>query len=137
MLSTPLHRKHVQTGDLPSRREESGLPWEFSVVVVLFCLFLREAFKKTAVTLISENYLSGPSRTPLDSWTSFCGGYCPKVLTKTHVEEARAGLSTGLRAEMKAGREQGQVEGMAMSRASLDRGADGPDSQSRDCPERL
>lgn len=73
--------------------------WGFSIVVVvdLFCSFSREAFKEKALILISGNDFSGSSRTPLDSWTPLCGGYCPGILTKTHVAELRAGLPTGLR----------------------------------------
>lgn len=76
------------------------------------------------MTLISENHLRGPSRTPTESWAPLCGGCHLGILTKPPVEERRAGLSPawgvgGSRFEETAGGEEGQEEGTAMSESAL------------------
>lgn len=80
-IPTRLHKKHALIGDLSlsGERDASGV-FCCCCLFVLFCSFLREAFKKTTVTLISD--LSGLSRAPLDSWAPLCGGCYLGILPK-------------------------------------------------------
>lgn len=57
----------------------------------------------------------------MDSWTSFCGGYCPRVLTKTHVEGLRGQLA-GSRARKRERpcSEPALIEGQAAHRARVE-----------------
>ena len=68
-LPTRLHKKHALIGDLPlgGEQDASGV-FCCCCLLVLFRSFLREAFKKSTVTLISEYDLSGLSWTSVDSW---------------------------------------------------------------------
>ena len=94
LLSYSPSLKTCLISNLPFRGYERGLHWEFSVVDDLVCfMHPYEAFKKIAVTLISGNDLRGLSRISLGSWVPLC----PGILTKTHVEGARAGLPADLR----------------------------------------
>lgn len=126
-VPTRLHKKHALIGDLPlgGEQDASGV-FCCSCLLVLFRSFLREAFKKSTVTLISEYDLSGLSCTSLDSWATLCSGCYLGILTKMHVEEPKSELSTGLGAEGTAGEERGWEEGMAVHRASPDGGASSP-----------